>query len=88
MGISTFDQIFTTRQILEKYWEENIDVHKLCIDCQAACDTEWRKEVRSEMHKVGFPKKKLVELCRILNNAMYAKVKIGVHLLNLKLTKS
>jgi hypothetical protein len=37
------------------------------------------------MHKLRFPKK-LVNLCRILNNEIYAKVKTGKHFLrNLKL---
>lgn len=31
------------------------------------------------MHKLGFPKK-LVQLCRILNNEIYAKLKSGKHL--------
>jgi len=28
------EQIFTLRQILEKFWEQNIDVHRLLIDFQ------------------------------------------------------
>ena len=44
------------RQILEKCWKQNIDVHQLFIDFQAACDTVRRKEIQSEMHKLGFPK--------------------------------
>ena len=31
------------------------------------------------MHKLGFPKK-LVKLCRILNNEVYAKIPFGKHL--------
>jgi hypothetical protein len=38
-----------------------------------------RKEVRREMHKIGFPKK-LVKLCRILTNDICDNVKIGRHL--------
>jgi len=41
--------------------------------------TLWRKEIWSAMHKPVSPKK-LVILCRILNNEVYAKVKIGEHL--------
>jgi hypothetical protein len=53
--------------------------YKLFMDFQAAGDTVWRKEkgVWSEMHKLGFPKKKSVELYRNLNNEIHAKVKIG-----------
>jgi len=35
--------------------------------------------MESEMHKVGFPEK-LVKLCRIWNNEIFTKVKIGKHL--------
>jgi hypothetical protein len=63
------------------------DVPHLFIDFQAGYDTVWRKEIWSEMDKLGFPKK-LVKLCRILNNDIYGKVKISQHYpLNLKLTK-
>jgi len=63
-GRLTVHEIFTMRQILEKCREQNIDVHQLFIDFQAAYDAIWRKEVWSEMHKLGFPKT-LVKLCRI-----------------------
>jgi hypothetical protein len=45
-GISTLDQSFTVRQILEKCWEQNIAVHNTFIDFQTAHDTVWRKEYR------------------------------------------
>jgi len=62
------------------------DVPHLFIDFQAGCDTVWRKEIWSEMYKLGFPET-LVKLCRILNN-IYGKVKISEQCpLNLKLTK-
>jgi hypothetical protein len=38
-GRSTVDQIFTMRQILEKCWEQNIDIRYPFIDLQAAYDT-------------------------------------------------
>jgi hypothetical protein len=59
---------------LEK--QQNVDAHNLFIDFQVAYDTVWRKEMRSEMQKVGFSQK-LVKLCRILDNEMYAKIKIN-----------
>jgi len=37
---------------------KNADVHCLFIDFQGAYDTVWRKGIWSEMHEVGFPKKK------------------------------
>jgi hypothetical protein len=36
--------------------ECNIDIHHLFIDFQAVYDTVWKKEIWSEMHKLGFPK--------------------------------
>jgi hypothetical protein len=54
-------------------------MHNLFIDFQAAYDNVWRKETWSEIHKGGFPQN-LVKLCRILNNEIYAKIKIDNHL--------
>ena len=67
------------RQILEKCWKLKIDVCHLFIDFQAAYDTIWRMEIWSKMHNLGFPKK-CVNLCRILYNEIYARVKIHEHL--------
>ena len=44
-----------------------------------AYDTVWRKEMWSEMHKLGVPKK-IVRLSRIWNNEIFAKVKICIDL--------
>jgi hypothetical protein len=67
------------RQILEKCWEQNTDVPHLFIDFQVAYDTVRRQGIWREMHKLWFSKK-LVNLCRIVYNEIYAKVKIGKHL--------
>jgi len=77
-GRSTVAEIFTTRQILEKCWVENIDVNNLFIDFGAAV-TIWRKEMRREMHKLDSPPK-LVNLCRIVNSEIYSEVKTGKYL--------
>ena len=37
---------------------KNADVHYLFIDFQEVYDIVWRKGILSEMHEVGFPKKK------------------------------
>lgn len=73
------------RHILAKCWGQNIDVQNLFIDFQEAYDTTWRKEIRSEMHKLGSPQNR--SLCRILNNEVGIKAKIGKYPLNLKLKK-
>jgi hypothetical protein len=67
------------REILERCWGQNIDVHHLFIDFQATYDTVWRMRIWSEMHELSFPQK-LVILCSILNNEIGAEVKIGKHL--------
>ena len=78
---------FTIREILEKYWEQNADVHNLFIDFQVAYDTVWRKEIWSAMHKLGFPRK-IVKFCRILNNEIIIRLKlINIYPPNLKFTK-
>ena len=43
-GRLTVDQVLTVRQILEKFWEQNIAVHNLFIDFQTEQNTVWRKE--------------------------------------------
>jgi hypothetical protein len=64
----------------------NADVHYLFIDFQEAYDSVWIKGILSEIHEVSFQKKKkIVKLCRILNDETYAKV--NIYPLNLKLTK-
>jgi len=67
---------------MEKYWEQNTDIHHLFFFFyfQAAYDTLWRKEIRSEVHKLRFHPKKLAKLSRIISNEIYAKVKICKHL--------
>lgn len=52
---------------------------QLFIDFQASYGALWRKEIWSEMYKLGFPPK-LVKLYRILNIEICAKVKTGKHL--------
>jgi len=65
---------------LEKCWEQNTDIHQLFIDFQAACNTVRRKEIWNEMHKLDSPPLPKFKLCRILNNILHIKVKIGKHL--------
>ena len=71
------------RQILEKCWEQNTDVHQLFVDFRTVYDTVWREGIWSGMHKLGPPtppQKKKVNLCKILNDEKYAKVKTDKHL--------
>jgi hypothetical protein len=56
-GTSNTDEIITMRQILEKYREQNVDVHHLrvFIDFPVEYDTAWRKEIKSGIHTLHFP---------------------------------
>jgi hypothetical protein len=56
-GISTTDQLFALRQILEKCNMFNITTHHLFIDFKAAYDTTIRNEVYVGMSELNFPKK-------------------------------
>jgi hypothetical protein len=42
---------------------KNTDVQNLFIDFQAAYDTAWRKEIRSEMHKLSSPPPPTIDHC-------------------------
>jgi hypothetical protein len=67
------------RPILEKCWDQNTDIHNLFPDFKAVFDTVCRNEIWHEIHELGFTRK-LVQLCRTLNNEICAKVKTGKHL--------
>jgi hypothetical protein len=53
---STTDQIFYTRQILEKKWEYNGTVHQLFIDFKKAYDSIKREVLYNILLEFGTPK--------------------------------
>ena len=53
---ATTDQIFSLRQILEKF-EYNLPTHHIFIDFKAAYDTADREKLWQIMHENGFPDK-------------------------------
>ncbi|XP_055548204.1 uncharacterized protein LOC129731867 [Wyeomyia smithii] len=63
VGRSTTDQMFTLRQILDKFREHNLQTHHLFIDFRAAYDTVKRNELWQIMLEHGFPTK-LIKLIR------------------------
>jgi hypothetical protein len=86
-GRSTFEQIFTLRQILEKTWKQNIDVHNhLLIQIAYTYDSVCIKEICIEMHKLDFPKKLNCAEFWIMKYMLRLKL-VNIHPLNLKLTK-
>lgn len=62
-GRSTTDQIFTLRQIMEKAWEYNINIHQLFIDFKQAYDSIDRQALFNIMNEFGIPTK-LINLTR------------------------
>lgn len=75
-GRSTIDQIFTIRQIMEKCWEYDRELHQMFIDFKQAFDRICRTKLWSAMQELGFPKK-LVNLIRMCMEGAQCKVRIG-----------
>jgi len=61
---STIDQIFTLRQMAEKYMEMNRDLYVGYIDFRKAFDSVWREGLWRVLRNYGFPEK----IVRILEN--------------------
>ena len=86
-GLSTFDQIHTLRQILEKTLEFQIETHHLFIDLKTAYDKVNRNQLYKAMVELGIPPK-LVRLTQAMMEGTTAKVKIqnelseSFHILN------
>jgi len=54
---STIDHIFCSRQILEKIWEYNEEVHQLLIDFKKAYDSVRREVLYKILIEFGIPRK-------------------------------
>ena len=55
-GRATADQLNIMRQMTEKCWEQNIDIHNLFLDFESAYDTVVTDEIWTPMHNLGIPK--------------------------------
>ncbi|KAL4084186.1 hypothetical protein QTP88_028016 [Uroleucon formosanum] len=71
---STTDQIFVIRQILQKGWEYNKDVHILFVDFKKAYDSIHRESLINILKEFRFPSK-IVSLIRASINQTDIKVK-------------
>ena len=67
-GRSTVDQLFTLRQITEKYLEKGKSLHCCYIDFEKAFDSVWQEGVWKALSFFGFPMK----IIRLLQ-ALYSK---------------
>lgn len=70
---SITDQIFVMRQIMEKCYEHNINLHLLFIDFQKAFDSVYQEGLYWYMERKGIPKK-LIKLTQMTLSSARAKV--------------
>jgi hypothetical protein len=70
------DQIFYSRQILEKKWEYNGTVLQLFIDFKKAYDSVRKEVLYNIVTESGIPRK-LVELIKMCIDETYSRVRIG-----------
>jgi sorting nexin-29 len=73
--LSTIDQIFTVRQILEKCSEHGKDTHHLFIDFKAAYDSMDRRRLYAAMEELNIPQKLIALVKAALSNTQ-CQVKI------------
>jgi len=69
-GKSTIDHIHTIRQIAEKHYEYNEDLHLVFVDFKQAYDSISRNKLWKTMENFGIPQKyiALVKMCNINTN--------------------
>lgn len=71
---STTDHIFTLRQLMEKYYEYNKDLHILFVDFKEAYDSIDREKLWIALRNYRIPKK-IVKLVKICNQKTFCKVR-------------
>ena len=70
------DQIFTVKNLLEKAWENNVEIHQIFVHFQKAYDSIRRDKLYAIMAHFGIPDK-LIRLTKsTIENSSY-HVKIG-----------
>ncbi|CAI6370121.1 unnamed protein product [Macrosiphum euphorbiae] len=75
-GRSTVDQIFILRQLFQKTWEFDKEMHVLFIDFKKAYDSIHRKSLINILREYNFPQKlvKLIESCIM---ETFIKIRVG-----------
>jgi len=73
---STIDHIFCIRQLFEKKWEYNEEVHQLSIDFKKAYDSVRREFLYKILIEFGIPKK-LVRLIKMSLTETYSRVRVA-----------
>jgi len=72
----TIDHIFCIRQILEKKWEYNEEVHQLFIGFKKAYDSVRREVLYKILIEFAIPRK-LVRLVKMSLTETYSRVRVG-----------
>lgn len=75
-GQSTTDQLFSIRQLLEKYWEYGRDSWHMFVDFKQAYDSVCRESLMTIMSHLGIPKK-LIRLTKATNEGSRCCVRVG-----------
>ncbi|XP_030838384.1 uncharacterized protein LOC115922819 [Strongylocentrotus purpuratus] len=75
-GRATTDQIFTLRQISEKYLEKNRSLYCCYIDFQKTFDSVWQKGLWKAMGCFGYPSK-LIRLLQALYEQSRSAVRVN-----------
>ena len=75
-GKSTTYQIFTVKNLLEKAWEHNVEIHQIFIYFQTAYDSIRREKLYAIMTFFGIPNK-LIRLTKAIMGDSTYNVKIG-----------
>ena len=73
---STIDHIFCIRQIFEKKWEYNEEVHQLFIDFKKSYDSVRREVLYKILPEFGIPRK-LVRLIKMSLTKTYNRIRVG-----------
>ena len=76
---STINQLFTLRQLSEKYTDFSRDLFVCYIDFRKAFDSIWRKGLWRVMRNMGYPEK-IVRLLEGLYSGTFSAVRIGADL--------
>jgi len=87
LGRSTTDQIFILRQIYQKTWEFDREIHVLFIDFKKAYDSIHRESLINILREFHI-QDKLIELVEISILETFVKVKVGNITTNPILVKS
>ena len=78
---STIDQIFTLRQLAEKYTEMNRGLYVGYIDFRKAFDSVWREGLWRVMRNLGF-EEKIVRVLESIYQGTFSAVRAGGNLSN------